>query len=234
MIYVTGDIHGSHSIHKLGNKNFDSSNLTKEDIVIVCGDFGLIWDYKGQNKEEKYWLKWLEDRPFTTCFVDGNHENFDRLNQYEVKEWKGGHVREVGKGIYHLLRGQVFTIEGKTFFTFGGAQSHDRGPLVGDTNRVLGKYWWAKEMPSQSEMDQGRKNLEGIGYKVDYILTHCLPSVYQQKLPDASRYPLNPLTNYLEEIDRICQYTHWYCGHYHREKEVGKISIVYDRIVPIE
>ena len=47
MIYVTGDIHAD-------PRRFDTSNfpeqkeMTKNDFVIVCGDFGLCWE-----KEER-------------------------------------------------------------------------------------------------------------------------------------------------------------------------------------
>ena len=49
--------------------------MTKEDYVIICGDFGGVWNKEVENKEEKHLLDWLEEKPFTTLFVDGNHEN---------------------------------------------------------------------------------------------------------------------------------------------------------------
>lgn len=76
MIYVTGDIHGEVDISKLNTQNF--SQAKEGDYLIICGDFGLIWDIK-PSKNEEYWLKWLSKKPWTTLFVDGNHENFDRL-----------------------------------------------------------------------------------------------------------------------------------------------------------
>lgn len=76
MIYVTGDIHGEIDISKLNTQNF--SQAKAGDYLIVCGDFGLIWDMKPSRAEE-YWMKWLSEKPWITLFVDGNHENFDRL-----------------------------------------------------------------------------------------------------------------------------------------------------------
>lgn len=71
MIYITGDIHGDPS--KLSSDIFpEQKEMTKDDYVIICGDFGLIWEQK-ESKTEKYWLDWLEEKPFTTLFVDGNH-----------------------------------------------------------------------------------------------------------------------------------------------------------------
>ena len=76
MIYVTGDCHGD--FRKFSTDSFpEQKEMTKDDIVIVCGDFGAIWDSDGMSRFESYWLNWLDEKPFTTVFVDGNHENFD-------------------------------------------------------------------------------------------------------------------------------------------------------------
>ena len=70
-IFVTGDMHGSDSIKKFNQENFPiGESLTKEDIVIVLGDFGLVWD---DSKEENHWLDWLDSKEWTTMFIDGNH-----------------------------------------------------------------------------------------------------------------------------------------------------------------
>ena len=124
MIYITGDIHGSPE--RLGVHSFyEQKEMTRDDVVIICGDFGMVWEESGESASEQYWLKWLEDKPFTTVFVCGNHENFDRLYQYPVKEWHGGKVHEIRPHVLHLMRGEVFDIEGLKFFAFGGASSHD-------------------------------------------------------------------------------------------------------------
>ena len=79
-ILCTGDIHGSHSIRKLSSKNFHYNDfdppLTKDDYLIICGDFGLLWypENSELDKQDQYWLNWLDDKPWTTLFVDGNHE----------------------------------------------------------------------------------------------------------------------------------------------------------------
>ncbi|WP_260504042.1 hypothetical protein [Paenibacillus illinoisensis] len=74
--------------------------MTKDDYVIIVGDFGLIWD--GSN-EDRYWLKWLDKtKSFTTLFLDGNHENFDLLEQYPVENWNGGKVHRINKSVIHF------------------------------------------------------------------------------------------------------------------------------------
>lgn len=54
-----------------------------------------------------------------------NHENFDRLMAYPVEEWHGGKIQRIRPSVIHLMRGQVFELEEKKLFTFGGASSHD-------------------------------------------------------------------------------------------------------------
>ena len=44
-IFITGDTHQSLDINKLNSKNFPlNSILIKDDILIICGDWGCIWD----------------------------------------------------------------------------------------------------------------------------------------------------------------------------------------------
>ena len=116
MIFVTGDTHGSLDIHKLNTVNFHQKDLSKQDYVVILGDFELLWNNSGK---DKYWLDWLNKKNFTTLFVDGNHENFDLLNSFEVDTWCGGKVHHIRNSIFHLMRGQVFSIDGYTIFTMG-------------------------------------------------------------------------------------------------------------------
>ena len=126
-VWITGDIHGNPS--RLSTDSFyeqkEFSGNKDENVVIIAGDFGLVWSREEESKNEKYWLKWLESKPFTTVFVDGNHENHVRLAIYPVKEWHGGLVHEIRPHVLHLIRGEVYSIEGRKFFAFGGASSHD-------------------------------------------------------------------------------------------------------------
>ena len=171
MLYITGDTHGDFT--RFSTENFpEQKEMTKDDYVVICGDFGGIFHKDSESKTEKYWLKWLEQKPFTTLFIDGNHENFDRLYTYPVKSFHGGNVHEIRPSVLHLMRGQVFTFENKTFFTFGGASSHDirdgilemDDPRVKRWNkdqfkqfRVNRLSWWQQELPTQDEMNEGIK-----------------------------------------------------------------------------
>ena len=144
MIYITGDTHTPIDIHKLKNQFFNPPGATKNNTyLIICGDFGAVWNYKGEDKEEKYWLDWLENKPYTVLFVDGNHECHPRLNAFPVEEWNGGKIHRIRPSVIHLMRGQIYTINGKKIFTMGGASSHDKEA------RTDRKTWWEEELPSK-------------------------------------------------------------------------------------
>ena len=120
-VYVTGDCHADFG--KFSVRRFpEQKELTRDDFVIVCGDFGIWHD----DPEERYQLKWLSEKPFTLLFADGNHENFDRLkSEFPIVDFHGGKAHKIRDNIYHLMRGYVFNLCGKKFFVFGGASSHD-------------------------------------------------------------------------------------------------------------
>lgn len=230
LIYITGDIHGTISVNKrLNTKNFpEQKNLTKDDYVIIVGDFGLIWD---GTKEDQYWLKWLDKtKPFTTLFIDGNHENFDLLEDYPVEQWNGGKVHRINDSIIHLMRGQVFTIEDKKLFTFGGAASHDK------EYRKEGKSWWRREMPSQEEYGEGLKNLERHDWKVDYILTHTCSTIALEYIAERCgiHMELDDMHPYFYDIEQKAQYKQWYFGHFHHDFELpNKQRLLYTDIIKI-
>lgn len=213
MIYITGDIHGDIDIAKLTSKNFsDGKKLTSSDYVIICGDFGLRWD---NSKGERHWLKWLDRKPWTTLWIDGNHENFDMLNKYPVEKWNGVNVHKITDKIIHIMRGSVFELEGHKFFAFGGAESHDK------EYRQLGKSIWNEELPSEEEIAAGRQALEDCGWKVDIVITHSMPEDIQNSLFPHVNYGTNRLTKFFDEVDEKLKFELWFSGHYH-------ISTAYD------
>lgn len=116
MIYITGDTHGDISCFK----NPKLNKLGEKDILIVCGDFGFIWNPHDKNERKN--LEYLKKRKYTICFVDGAHENFDVLNSYKPYRWKGGNTHKIADNIYHLMRGEIFTFEGKSFLLWAAAK----------------------------------------------------------------------------------------------------------------
>lgn len=236
-ILLTGDIHGTHDIHKLSSDHFNKNNelnLTKDDHLIICGDFGLIWDYRGENDTEKYWLDWLEEKPWTTLFVDGNHECMTRLNsEFPIEEWNGGKIHRIRDSIIHLMRGQVFTIEDKKFFVNGGAYSHDI------EYRTEGVSWWSQEVPSFCEREEAIANLADHDWKVDYVITHDAPEhiagILVRYSGDWSR-KLDEYERWLQEIADKLEFKQWFHGHHHQDIEFdqGKFQSMYNDIVALD
>lgn len=226
MLYITGDTHIPHDIHKLSKANFGEQNnmMPDKDFVLICGDFGGVWDF---SKEEKYWMDWLGDRNFTTLFIDGNHENHAALAKLETANLFGGQVGVAGNHIYHLRRGNIYTVCGRTLLTMGGAQSTDK------EWRVPGVSWWEEELPCEAEYQRCQKSLELSHYKADYIITHCAPLQLEQKFYELSK--ANRLTAFLDSaIEQMVSYQHWYFGHYHLDKAIDKKhTCLYDRIMPL-
>lgn len=228
-ILITGDLHGDMSIKRLSFKNFPFGKLlTKSDFLIVAGDFGLIWD--GSNTD-KYWLDWLDDKPWTTLFIDGNHENFDLLESYPIEHWNGGKVRKIRPSIIHLMRGQVFTLHNKTFFTFGGASSIDK------EYRKEGVSWWSRELPSQEEFEEALESLAAHKNRVDYVISHtCSKNTLQMllNLLEHQAKPADVANEYLSIIEKKISYRHWYFGHFHDNIDLpNRQHLVYNRIIKI-
>lgn len=226
MIFVTGDIHADPRRLSV-NSFYEQKEMTKDDYVIILGDFGLVWNKDKEDKYEEHWLDWLEEKSFTTLFVDGNHENFDRLNSYPVEEWKGGKIQRIRPSVIHLMRGQVFNINDMVIFTFGGAKSTDKA------YRKENISWWKEEMPSKAEMKEGIDNLEKANWKVDFVLSHCCASS-TQALYSHGTFKSDELTNYFENIRAKLDFKKWMFGHYHDNKAINdKEIVVYEQIIRI-
>ena len=232
MIYICGDLHGG--VHNDAKKITTSGLrkqgivMTEKDYLIVCGDFGYIWN---GSKTDQYYLKWFASKPYTTLFVDGNHENFPLLNKYPIEEWNGGkvHVITENKKLLHLMRGQIFTIEEQTFFTFGGAESHDK--------EYRKEYidWWREELPNKTEIDAALDNLTKVDYNVDYIISHAAPNWFFKKyftsvlnVPDK-----NVLSKFFDYLEQYVSYGHWYCGHLHIDNTFKECTCLYNNVLAL-
>ncbi|MBQ8825112.1 MAG: metallophosphoesterase, partial [Ruminococcus sp.] len=164
MVYVTGDMHGDYNRFK----DPAYKRLRTGDVLIVCGDFGFIWN---NSRQEKAILKKLREKRFTIAFIDGCHENFDLLEKnYKLVRWRGGVARLIAPNIFHMQRGEVYTIDNKKFFTFGGGHSQDFEYRYSTGN------WWKQEQPTHAEIKRAIHNLNLNHARVDYIITHEPPA----------------------------------------------------------
>jgi Icc-related predicted phosphoesterase len=219
MIYITGDLHGE--ITRLSKLS-----LTADDTLIVCGDFGFACHVPAEND---FGLAWLARQPYTVLFIDGNHDNHDWLDAMPAEELYGGTVHRVRDNVFHLMRGQVYTIDGKKIFTMGGAYSIDK------SMRIEGESWWKEELPTNEEYREATRNLKAHDFKVDYILTHTMPRemivTRLFKIPD---HHDAELTGFLDWINDTVEYQRWFCGHWHEDREItDKIRALYYDVVTV-
>ena len=222
MIHITGDVHGTIDIQKLYKFNTNPF-LTRDDYLIVCGDIGVCF----RPDELEYMIELYSQFRYTVLFVDGNHENFDLLETFETEEWNGGLIRKISDNIFHLLRGQVFTIENKTIFTFGGAESVDKA------FRVPYISWWPQENFSKSDFDIAYNNLEAHNFKVDYIITHCGDTQMFDKIFKGLRKFKTTDHNQIAQLTKQIKFKHWYFGHYHTDVTIKNKTCLYQKILQI-
>lgn len=227
MIYVIGDTHGLEDFYKLHTFAGEHPELTLNDYVIVAGDFGAIWSEQTLVENLRYYT----ELPFTVLFVDGNHENFDLINSYSVEIWNGGKVHKIKPNVIHLMRGQIFEIEGKTIFTFGGATSIDRD------YRIAGRSWWPQELPTYEELDEGIANLKKYNNKVDYIITHSCGQralMYPKLRIYAGVKIACPESHLLSNFEDTVEFKHWYFGHFHIDAQLSdKYTVLMHKIVKL-
>ena len=224
-LLVTGDTHGTFDIDKVV-KFFQGREkcYSKNDYLIICGDVGVCGFSPTEEVKTRAVLRNL---PVTTLFIDGNHENFEKLNAFEIDEWNGGKVHFIEKDIIHLMRGQVFCIDGVRIFSFGGAYSIDK------RYRTEGEDWFAEELPSKEEYEEGWNNLKKVEFCVDYIVTHSGP---REIVADMGYAELSDdeveLRKYLQRVADNVEFKAWYFGHFHDDIEMEDMYFcLYDEVI---
>ena len=224
MIYVTGDTHGDRARFRTR----EIRRLRRGDTLVVLGDFGFVWD---GSRAEKKTLKWLERRRYQLLFVDGSHENHSLLAQYPLEAFGGGMARRLGKNLWCLQRGGLYTVEGRTLLALGGGESLDK------ESRQEGVTWWPEELPTAEDYARCDAALEACGGKVDFILTHDAPARLLSFLRlnrDSVLYEENALELYLDGLMKRAKYTVWCFGRYHLDQKLGaSISAVYKKVLPL-
>ncbi len=224
MIFITGDTHGDRD--RLSRWRL--RKLQEGDTLIICGDFGFLWD---DSQAEQNFLQNLGKRKYNVCFIDGTHENFELLNNYEISQWNGGKVHKIYGNLYHLMRGQIFEIEGKKIFTMGGGESSDV-----DIRRDV-NAWSKDEIPTQEELLEGAENLEVANYDMDVIVTHEPPLKVKSflNLNENEMLRVTALNAYFEELASNCKFKKWFFGSLHIDKYIsGTHRAIFKDIINIE
>ena len=82
--------------------------------------------------------------------------------------------------------------------------------LLSNENHKRGCYgygWWADEQPSDEIKADVEQQLETCGWKVD-----------------------KSTEKWLGTIEAKLEYQKWYCGHYHTEKKIDKLELMFENV----
>lgn len=210
-IFITGDTHRDIDINKITTKKWPLQKaLTKDDILFIAGDFGLPWS-ENESNIDKYWLKWHNDKNYTTVFIDGNHENFNSYKNYPIVDFFGAKCHQIRDSIYHVIRGEIMNINDKSILFMGGAESTDK------IYRKPNISWWKEEIPTDAEF---QKFHEQINKGPDIIITHDAPSSIINMIPNihygepsivSREFQRALFSVYMNNKNE----PYWFFGHYH-------------------
>lgn len=222
MVYFTGDIHGvPWKITKFANK----MKLTSEDTIVILGDVGV--NYYSDEKDDEVKLI-LNKLGVQILCIHGNHEiRPANIPSYNFECWNGGKVwcEEKYKNLKFAKDGEIYDIEDKRYIAIGGAYSVDKY-----YRQMRGYGWWEDEQPSDEVKKYVEKQLSEN--KIDVILSHTCPCKYEPVdmfLPGIDQSKVDKSTEeWLDKIDETFDYSNWLCGHWHTDRNVGKIHFLFD------
>lgn len=235
-IYVTGDIHGGIDIHKLAKRTLknDGIIMTEDDYLIILGDFGLPFfdsDMEEKSKtrgEYLYWIKWLREKSYTVLWVDGNHDNHNFWAEQTAVKWHGGsvNIHPDADNVIHLMRGEIYDINGYSFLSMGGATSIDKA------YRTPNISWWEAENMSDEEKEHARTNIAAHNNTVDFVLTHTPPQMIYNKIMSDDLITTDYTALFFDEICTSLNYRAWLSGHLHTDREFKdeKIALFYNKV----
>lgn len=235
MIRITGDTHGEES--RFSDEYMPGqSSWSGEDKLIVTGDFGFVFRGEKNFLSEKNKLNALAAKPYEILFVDGNHEGFDYLTEYPEELRYGAPVRRIRDNIFWLQRGYIYTIEGKSFFTMGGAYSIDKAFRLEYYQTCREKIWFEQELPSGEEYRRAISSLEQCGGAVDYVITHTAPRTIIPRVIGKAPDPHDAeLTGFLDWVYHDVRFTKWFFGHFHEDLVINdQITACFTRLYSLE
>ena len=246
--FITGDKHGHyHNLIKFCKTN----HLNRNDVIFILGDSGF--NYYGDERDDN--LKKLLSKQNVTLFcIHGNKENRPQnIPTYGVRSFCGGLVYYEPKypNLFFAKDGEIYTFNEKEFIVIGGAHSVDKIRCLHED-----LPFWHDEMPCEETKQLVEYKLKSKNHKIYGFLTHtcpisCLPtemfiSTQRASNPKANtqKKETRTSTNYPLDIDRSTEewfeslmqksdFKIWYCGHYHVDKELGKVHLMHKRIIPL-
>lgn len=230
MIYLTGDTHGNFKrIINFCNER----KTTKDDLMIILGDAGLNYFL---NEKDEWCKNEIQKLPIRFLCVHGNHEERPFLiSSYKGKEFASGIVYYEPKypDILFAKDGEVYNLDGKSCLVLGGAYSVDKYYRL-----AMGYHYFASEIPAQEMKEEIINNINKLNWKVDIVLSHTVPQKYEPTEWFISNIDQSTVDKsveiFLDEIENKLDYTAWYAGHYHGEKSIDKLRIMFENYIDLD
>ena len=222
--YITGDTHSNFSRIVQFCRQF---NTEPNDLMVILGDVGINTDDRDFDFQQK---TMLADLPITLFCVHGNHENRPQnLPSYKEKMYRNGvvFVEDEFPNLLFPSDGEIFDFDDQKCIVIGGAYSIDKLWRISDS-----QAWWADEQPSPEIRRRVEDSLEDVNYKVDIVLTHTCPLKYIPReafMNGVDQSTVDIATEcWLDEIESKLDYSRWYCGHHHIDKEIDKVRFLFE------
>ena len=244
--FITGDKH----------RRFDSVkefcrevNTRRKDVLIILGDTGF--NYYDDKRDDRL-KREMSQLNITLFCLHGNKENRPQnVGTYGIRSFCGGKVYYEPKypNIYFAIDGEVYIFEGKKYMVVGVSHSVDKMRCLEE-----GTPFWYDEMPDDKTKAHVEKGLEAENNYIYGMLTHTCPidylptEMFMSTRQDAGirRKPRKAKSKklfkpdidrsteiWLGELEKNLDYEVWFCGHYHVDKQIDKIQMMYHDIRPL-
>ena len=244
--FITGDKH--RNFERV--KNFcRDMNTRRKDVLIVLGDTGF--NYYEDERDDKL-KKEISALNITLFCLHGNKENRPQnVGTYGIRNFCGGKVYYEPRypNIFFAIDGEVYMFEGKKYMVVGGAHSVDKMRCLEEN-----KPFWEDEMPDDAVKGKVEERLARESNRIYGMLTHTCPIKYlptemfvstrqnaaikrkskkvkSKKIfkPDVDR----STEEWLGKLEKKLNYKVWYCGHYHIDKQIDKVNMMFHEIRPL-
>lgn len=244
--FITGDKHRDFS--RVKQFCYDMQTR-KKDVMIVLGDSGF--NYYEDERDDALKAEMSSVRITLFC-LHGNKENRpENIDTYGVKTFCGGKVYYEPKypNILFAIDGEIYTFDGKKYMVVGGAHSVDKNKCLQEN-----LPFWFDEMPSDEIKDKVEERLADEDNTIYGMLTHTCPfcflptemfvstrqnaslkrkhrksDVKKMFKPDIDR----STEKWLDRLETVIDYQVWFCGHYHIDKQIDKVTMLYNEIRPL-
>ncbi len=237
--YITGDKHRNFGEVE---KFCKQMNTRKKDVLIILGDSGI--NYYGDKQDEKLKNR-LQEMNITLFCLHGNKENrASNIPTYGIKNFCGGKVyyQPQYPDILFAIDGEIYSFQGKKYLVIGGAESVDKLKCI-----ALGKPYWDDEEPGEEIKLKVKETLAKMKNNVYGVLTHTCPYRFlPQEMFLSTRQSNEPKNKkmfkptacrntekWLDEIYGKIKIKEWFCGHFHVDKEIDNITMLYRTIRPL-